>query len=47
MSVTRDVTEVLGGRWHGCYGMACCPAHEDTNPSLSLADGECRYRFIA
>lgn len=35
----RAVTEALGGRWHGSYGMAPCPAHEDRSPSLSLTDG--------
>lgn len=27
------------GKWHGRYGLACCPAHGDRNPSLSLSDG--------
>ena len=33
------VTRALGGRWHGSYGTARCPAHEDRSPSLSLKDG--------
>ena len=37
----RDLTKDLGGRWHGSYGTACCPAHDDRKPSLSIrqADG--------
>lgn len=33
------ITRALRGRWHGRYGVACCPAHDDKNPSLSLANG--------
>ncbi|MCR9061806.1 MAG: toprim domain-containing protein [Rhodobacteraceae bacterium] len=33
------VTRLLGGRWHGSYGTACCPAHEDRHPSLSIKNG--------
>ena len=35
----ETVTLALGGRRHGRYGMARCPAHEDRRPSLSLANG--------
>jgi hypothetical protein len=28
----------LGGKWHGSYGTARCPAHEDRDPSLSVTD---------
>ena len=35
----RGITRALGGRWHGSYGTACCPAHDDRRPSLSLRDG--------
>jgi len=35
----ETLTRALGGRWHGSYGAACCPAHEDRNPSLSIKDG--------
>lgn len=38
----QELTQALGGRWHGRYGMACCPAHDDRTPSLCLADGEDR-----
>lgn len=33
------LTQRLSGRWHGRYGTARCPAHHDTNPSLSIKDG--------
>jgi hypothetical protein len=33
-----ELTAALGGRWHGGYGMARCPAHGDANPSLSITD---------
>ncbi len=39
----QDLTKALGGRWHGSYGTAKCPAHDDREPSLSIrggADGE-------
>lgn len=39
MSTAQAITAALGGRWTGGHGMACCPAHEDRQPSLSLADG--------
>ena len=32
------VTKALGGRWHGTNGTACCPAHDDKNPSLSITE---------
>ncbi|MEE9290221.1 MAG: toprim domain-containing protein [Alphaproteobacteria bacterium] len=34
------LTKDLGGCWHGTYGIACCPAHEDKNPSFSIRDGD-------
>ena len=38
----ETLTKALGGRWHGSYGTARCPAHKDKTPSLSVrdADGE-------
>jgi hypothetical protein len=36
----RTITEGLGGRWRGTRGDARCPAHNDRNPSLSIADGD-------
>jgi DNA primase len=35
----HELTEALGGRWHGRYGAARCPAHDDRGPSLSICDG--------
>src|SRR5688572_10978242 len=34
------ITRALRGRWHGRYGTARCPSHDDKNPSLSIMDGE-------
>ena len=39
MTDAQTITRALGGRWHGGYGVARCPAHEDRSPSLSLKDG--------
>ncbi len=39
MADAQAVTRALGGRWHGGYGTAPCPAHDDRHPSLSLRDG--------
>lgn len=38
MSDARTLTLALGGKWYGRYGLACCPAHGDKRPSLTLAD---------
>lgn len=35
----RLITLALNGHWHGNYGVACCPAHKDTSPSLALSNG--------
>lgn len=39
MSDARTLALALGGHWHRRYGLACCPAHGDRKPSLTLADG--------
>lgn len=39
MTEAQRITHALNGRWYGRYGLACCPAHGDKNPSLSLSDG--------
>ena len=36
----QDMTKALGGHWHGSYGTARCPAHDDREPSLSTRDGD-------
>ncbi|MEM6549213.1 MAG: toprim domain-containing protein [Pseudomonadota bacterium] len=39
-SRAREICRALGGRWHGGYGTAFCPAHDNRRtPALSLADG--------
>ncbi len=35
----RELVTALGGHWHGSYGTARCPAHDDREPSLSVRDG--------
>lgn len=41
MTDARTLTKALGGRWHGRYGLAFCPAHHNTRtPALTLGDGE-------
>jgi hypothetical protein len=35
----QDMTKALGGHWHGSYGTARCPAHDDREPSLSIRGG--------
>lgn len=39
MTEAERITRALRGRWHGRYGTACCPAHGDRKPSLSLSNG--------
>ena len=37
-----QLTAALGGRWcsGGRYGICSCPSHVDTNPSLTIRDGD-------
>jgi hypothetical protein len=44
-----ELTKALGGKWYGSYGTACCPAHEDRSPSLSICerDGRLLWRCHA
>ena len=35
----RRICESRGGKWSGTRGMACCPAHDDRTPSLSVSLG--------
>jgi putative DNA primase/helicase len=40
--LTREairITRALNGTWHGTSGTACCPAHDDRKPSLSISAG--------
>ena len=41
----KNLIRALGGQWHGEYGMACCPAHHDRKPSLSIREKNGRLRF--
>jgi putative DNA primase/helicase len=34
----RTVTAALKGKWHGRYGTARCPCHDDHTPSLKIKD---------
>lgn len=34
------LTEYLGGRWNGRQGVARCPAHDDSKPSMSITTGK-------
>ncbi len=36
----KHITHALGGRWFSDYGTCRCPAHDDRNPSLSVAAGD-------
>lgn len=36
----EQFTRELGGRWFGRFGIARRPAHDDRQPSLSIADGK-------
>ena len=35
---SRDLAKALGGKAHGSYFMARCPAHDDDKPSLSITE---------
>lgn len=36
----QEITGTLHGQWFGTYGVACCPVHKDSRPSLSLSNGK-------
>jgi putative DNA primase/helicase len=41
MMCAKQITVSLPrGRWHGSYGVACCPAHDDHTPSLSIREAD-------
>ena len=35
-----DIVGALGGTWSGLVAMCRCPAHADTDPSLSIRQGD-------
>lgn len=39
MTEAERITRALRGKWYGRHGSACCPAHGDKHPSLSLGNG--------
>ena len=39
MTEAHDLVLALKGQWLGNSGVACCPAHGDTRPSLSIGTG--------
>ena len=36
----EEITVALDGTWKNGKGKACCPAHDDTTPSLSIGEGD-------
>ncbi len=36
----QELTKALSGQWHGSYGTARCPGHDDHDPSLSVSEGQ-------
>ncbi len=36
--IARQIVAALSGRWHGSYGLARCPSHDDRRPSLKVAE---------
>jgi hypothetical protein len=44
----RELTLALGGRWNDRMrrGCACCPAHDDTDPSLDITEKNSRVLFV-
>jgi putative DNA primase/helicase len=41
----KKIVRALGGQWRGDYGVACCPTHDDTDPSLSVTQKNGRILF--
>lgn len=46
MSDARALTLALGGKWYRSYGLACCPAHGDRRPSMTLRDAPDRRLLL-
>ncbi len=40
MMTAEDLATALGGKRAGTQFAACCPAHEDSTPSLTIKDGD-------
>jgi len=40
LDAAKETVKRLGGKWHGGYGKARCPAHDDRSPSLSVTPGD-------
>jgi len=40
MAAKQMIASLPRGKWYGSYGVACCPAHDDRTPSLSIRDAE-------
>lgn len=40
MMSAEDLAAALGGKREGTQFVACCPAHEDSTPSLTIRDGD-------
>jgi len=38
-SAAAELVKRLGGHWNGKFGLCRCPAHDDTDPSLSVRAG--------
>lgn len=38
-AAAKEAVRRLKGTWHGSYGKALCPAHNDRRPSLSITPG--------
>lgn len=38
-AAAKEAVKRLNGTWHGSYGKARCPAHDDSSPSLSITPG--------
>jgi hypothetical protein len=38
----RAITNALGGKWQGRYGLCRCPVHADRTPSLKISDSDRR-----
>ncbi len=38
MGASQIISSLPRGRWYGSYGVACCPAHNDHTPSLSIRE---------